>query len=97
MAQIKLILQIFWLAGRRSAWTKHFVHQVELHSSLRLVLGDRKQTKHVEMRLKRCVTVPMLIDQPLVLGGIRVTGTDVLRLQMLKLAVNVVAFGHCDS
>ena len=44
-------------------------------------------------------SVSVLVDHPLKFGGVRVSGADVLWLQMLQLWVNVVTVGHddCDS
>lgn len=44
------------------------------------------------------VRVPVLVYQPFPLGGVCVSCADVLRLQMLQLAVDVVAVSHfCRS
>lgn len=38
--------------------------------------------------------ISVLVGQPFVFGGVCVSSTDVLALQMLKLAVDVVSFAH---
>lgn len=40
------------------------------------------------------ITVSVLVDEPLELGGVCVPGTNVFRLEMLQLTVNVVSVAH---
>lgn len=85
---------ILRLLGRRSARLQHLLHEIEPHSRLRLVLGDREEVQQVIVAHIRAARVPMLIHEPLELGRVRVPRADVLRLQMLQLTVDVVALAH---
>lgn len=88
-----------WLFGRRPRRLQHLLHDVEPDASLRLVLGNRVVAEDVVMAQVAGQRVAVLVGQPLVFGGVRMTGADVLGLQMLQLAVNVVAVAHffCGS
>ena len=43
------------------------------------------------------VRVPVLVGGPVELGGVGVAGAHVLGLEVLKLAVDVVALAHDDG
>lgn len=40
--------------------------------------------------------ITVLIGQPFVFGGVGVSGTNILALQMLQLTVNIVTITHFD-
>jgi len=82
------------LVSRRTAWLQHLLHEVEAHAGLALVLGDGEVVEQVEVAHVGAVGVPVLVHQPLPLGGVRVARPDVLGLQVLQLAVDVVAVRH---
>lgn len=91
------VLSVVGFVRRRAAGLQHLLHQVESNPSLALVLGDGEVVEEVEMTHVGAVRVSVLVHQPFPLGGVGVTGADVLGLQMFQLTVDVVAVGHVCS
>lgn len=73
---------------------QHLLHEVEADAGFAFVLGDGEVVEQVEMAHVGAIGVPVLVDEPLPLGGVGVAGPDVLGLQMLQLAVNRVTVRH---
>lgn len=88
------LVLIFWFFHRRAARLQHFFHQLELHPSLGFIFSDCKEIQKVVVPYVGRVRVSVLIDHPFKLGCIRVSCANVLWLQMLKLAVDIVALAH---
>lgn len=85
---------ILGLLRRRSARLQHLLHDVEPDAGLGLVLRHGKVAQHVVVAEVRRLRIPVLVREPLELGRVGVPRADVLTLQMLELAVDVVAVAH---
>lgn len=88
---------IFGSFGRRTTWLYHFFHQIETDTSLRFIFHQWEIVEHIKMAKVGSIAVPVLISQPFPFICIRMSSSDVLRLQMFQLAVNVVSITHGDS
>ena len=88
---------LLFLFRRRPARLNHLLHQIEPDPGLGLVLGQREEVREVEVSGVGCVRVPVLVGGPVELGGVGVAGAHVLGLEVLKLAVDVVALAHREE
>lgn len=87
-------LGLVGLVGGRPAGLQHLLHEVEADARFALVLGDGEVVEQVEVAHVGAVRVPVLVHQPLPLGGVGVARPDVLGLQVLQLAVDGVTVRH---
>lgn len=86
-----LVFGLLWWGSTR---LQHPLHEIEPDSGLALVLADGKVIGHVVVAHIAGQGVSLLVGQPLVLGGVCMSCTDVLALKMLQLAVDVVPVPH---
>jgi len=73
---------------------QHLLHQVEADPRLALVLRDGEVVEQVKVSHVGAVGVSVLVHQPLPLAGVGVARSNVLGLEMLQLAVDVISVGH---
>lgn len=87
-------LSIVRLVCWRSTGLQHLLHQVEADPCFALVLGNGEVVEQVKVSHVGAVRVPVLVHQPLPFAGVRMACADVLGLQMLQLAVDVISVRH---
>ena len=92
---IKLIL--VFLLWWRSTWLQHFLQHVELDPGLALVLGDGDVVGEVLVAQQGGEGVPVLVDGPLELAGVRVARPHVLGLEVLHLTEDIEPVPHDDD
>ena len=85
---------ILWLLWRWAARLQHLLHKIKSHACLCLVLSNSEEVEEIVMSHVRAAGVTMLVHEPLELCCVGVACTDVLRLQMLQLTVDVITFPH---
>lgn len=88
---------VFVLVRCDAAWLQQLFHHVEFDPANTLILGQCKECQTIGVADARRVSIAVLIDQPLKLGGVRMARANVFALQVLKLRVNVVPVAHDES
>lgn len=78
----------------RAARVEHFLQQVELNSSSRLVFANRNVRQKISVTNVTGVAVSVSVDHPFPLGQVGVTSPVVLGLEMLHLGEDVVTIAH---
>ena len=89
-----LILWSFW---RGSTRLQHPLHKIKPDSSFTFVFCDGKEVEHICVAHIGGIAVSMLVRQPLPFVRIGVSSSNVFRLQMFQLTVNVVSVAHVRS
>lgn len=86
-----------WFFRGWSTRLEHSFHEVESYPGFAFIFADRKIVGHIVVAHIAGQRVSLLVGQPLVLGSICMTCSDVFALQVLQLAVNVVAVAHPEK
>ena len=86
---------VLWAFGWRPAWLQHLLHNIEADTGARFIFHNSQMIKHVKMSQVRGKCVSVLVGQPLPLCSVCMTRANVLGLEMLQLAVNIIAVTHC--
>lgn len=89
-----LVLNLFW---RWTGWLQHALHNSEPNAGLRLIFGDGEKAELVVVAEIAGQRVPVLVRQPFIFCGVRMSSTNIFTLQMFQLTVDVVPVAHFIS
>ena len=90
----KVYLSVFSLLWGSATGLQHFLHKIESNTSFGLVFSNRNVVEEIEMTDVWCISIALLIWKPFISRRISVPGSDVFRLQVLQLRVNIVSITH---